>query len=89
MVLKYEIKKIGDKYCSVGENFIDENTELIPVNAIVQNVQKPNHISMYDFVVEELQKLGISDAKAKIDDMLFLDYIIFNEDRHFNNFGKS
>ena len=85
--IKYYIKNIGDKYCSVCENFIDENTELIPVNAIVQNTQKPNHISMYDFVVEELQKLGISDAKTKIDDMLILDYIIFNEDRHFNNFG--
>lgn len=85
--IKYEIKNIGDKYCSVCENFIDENTELIPVNAIVHNTQKPNHISMYEFVVEELQKLGISDAKTKIDDMLFLDYIIFNEDRHFNNFG--
>ena len=85
--IKYEIKNIGDKYCSVCENFIDENTELIPVNAIVQNTQKPNHISMYEFVVEELQKLGISDAKTKIDDMLLLDYIIFNEDRHFNNFG--
>lgn len=85
--IKYEIKKIGDKYCSVCENFIDENTELVPVNAVVQNVQKPNHISMYDFVVEELQKLGISDAKNRIDEMLFLDYIIFNEDRHFNNFG--
>lgn len=85
--IKYEIKNIGDKYCSVCENFIDENTELIPVNAIVHNTQKPNHISMYEFVVEELQKLGISDAKTKIDDMLLLDYIIFNEDRHFNNFG--
>ena len=85
--IKYEIENIGDKTCSVCENFIDENTELVPVNAIVQNVQKPNHISMYDFVVEELQKLGISDAKTKIDDMLLLDYIIFNEDRHFNNFG--
>ena len=85
--IKYEIKNIGDKYCSVCENFIDENTELIPVNAIIQNNQKPNHISMYEFVVEELQKLGISDAKTKIDDMLLLDHIIFNEDRHFNNFG--
>lgn len=85
--IKYEIKNIGDKYFSVCKNFIDENTELIPVNAIVQNVQKPNHISIYDFVVEELQKLGISDAKTKIDDMLLLDHIIFNEDRHFNNFG--
>ena len=85
--IKYEIENIVDKACSVCENFIDENTELVPVNAIVQNTQKPNHISMYEFVVEELQKLGISDAKTKIDDMLLLDYIIFNEDRHFNNFG--
>ncbi|MDU5271998.1 MAG: hypothetical protein E6162_02215, partial [Finegoldia magna] len=75
------------KYCSVCENFIDENTELVPINAIVQNAQKPNHISMYDFVIEELGKLGVNDAKKRINEMLFLDYIIFNEDRHFNNFG--
>lgn len=85
--IKYEIENIGDKTCSVCENFIDENTELVPVNAIVQNVQKPNHISMYDFVIEELGKIGVSDAKNRIDEMLLLDYIIFNEDRHFNNFG--
>lgn len=85
--IKYETKNIGEVTCSVCENFIDENTELVPVNAIVQNVQKPNHISMYDFVIEELEKLGVNDAKKRIDEMLFLDYIIFNEDRHFNNFG--
>lgn len=85
--IKYEIKNMDEMTYSVCENFIDENTELIPVNAIVQNAQKPNHISMYDFVIGELEKLGVNNAKNGIDEMLFLDYIIFNEDRHFNNFG--
>lgn len=85
--VKYEIKEIGNKSYSVCENFINENTELVPVNAIIQSVQKPNHLSMYNFVINELEKLEIHDAKEKINEMLFLDYIIFNEDRHFNNFG--
>lgn len=85
--IKYDVVKINDNYCSICDNFIDENTELVPANAIINSIKKSSNISMYDFLVDELIKLGIKDAKNKIDEMLFLDYIIYNEDRHFNNFG--
>lgn len=85
--IKYEVQDVGGKPCSVCENFINENTELVPINAIIASSQKPNHISMYEFVIGELEKLGIVDARDRINEMLYLDYVIFNEDRHFNNFG--
>lgn len=85
--IKYEVKNIGGKPCSVCENFINENTELVPVSSIIKNGQKPNHMSMYEFVISELEKLGIMDSRNRINEMLYLDYVIFNEDRHFNNFG--
>lgn len=85
--IKYEVKDIGGKPCSVCKNFINENTELVPISAIIRSGQKPNHMSMYEFVIGELEKLGIMDVRDKINEMLYLDYVIFNEDRHFNNFG--
>lgn len=34
-----------------------------------------------------LRKLGISGVARALDQMMVLDYLIVNEDRHFNNFG--
>lgn len=85
--VEYEVKKIGEEYYSFCPNFITENTELVPISAISKRFKKENHVSTFDFVCNSLESLGISDAREKIGEMLFLDYIIFNEDRHFNNFG--
>ena len=72
---------------SVCEDFITENTELIPAWRILKTQKKDNSTSVYQHFVNCCEALGIKDAVPYLDRMIVLDYIIANEDRHFNNFG--
>lgn len=72
---------------SVCENFICEDTELVSAAYIVKAEKRPNHVSAYEHFLNCCDKLGIPDVKKSLDQMLILDYLIANTDRHFGNFG--
>lgn len=72
---------------SVCEDFVDENTELVPAWRIIQTKKRRNNISVYQHFINCCEALGIKDVSTFLDQMLVLDYIIANEDRHLNNFG--
>lgn len=72
---------------SVCEDFVTENTELIPAWRILKTQKKDNNTSVYQHFVNCCEALGIKGAVPFLDRMIVLDYIIANEDRHFNNFG--
>src|SRR5699024_8037502 len=46
-----------------------------------------NHVSVYQHFIDCCRELGIDGAVPFLDRMIVLDYLIANEDRHFNNFG--
>lgn len=72
---------------SICEDFVDKNTELIPAWRILQTKKKNNSELVYYHFVKCCEKLGITNVVPFLDRMIVLDYIIANEDRHFNNFG--
>ena len=72
---------------SVCEDFISKDTELIPAWRIMQLEKKSNNISNYQHFVNCANKLGIPNVISSLDRMITIDFIIANEDRHFNNFG--
>ena len=72
---------------SVCEDFINENTELVPAWRIYQTQKKSNNTSVYQHFVNCCEALGIKDVVPFLDRMIVLDYLIANEDRHLNNFG--
>ena len=72
---------------SVCEDFVNENTELIPAWRVMMTQKKSNSTSVYQHFVKCCEAFGIKDVVPFLDRMLTLDYIIANEDRHFNNFG--
>jgi hypothetical protein len=53
----------------------------------MQTQKKLNHQSPYRHYLDRCEALGIPGVSDAIDRMLAVDYIIVNEDRHFNNFG--
>jgi hypothetical protein len=71
----------------VCEDFITKDTELIPAWRILKTQKKLNNVSVYQHFVNCCEELGIHDSVPFLDRMIVLDYIIANEDRHFNNFG--
>ncbi len=72
---------------SVCEDFISENTELVPAWRIIQTKKQSNSKSMYQHFVDCADTLGIPNVREFLDRMIVIDYIIANEDRHLNNFG--
>lgn len=76
----------GAPYC-VCEDFVSEDTELVPAWRIIQTQKKENNVSVYQHFLNCCEKLGITDVVPFLDRMIVLDYIIANEDRHLNNFG--
>jgi len=72
---------------SLCENFVTSDTELIPAWRVKETLKKDNRDSAYTHLLRCCDAFGIPDVRAVLDKMLVLDYIISNEDRHYNNFG--
>ena len=72
---------------SICEDFVTKESELVPAWRIIKSRKKDNSTSMYMHFVNCCDSLGVKDAVLFLERMITLDYIIANEDRHFNNFG--
>jgi hypothetical protein len=83
----YTLTYIDEYPYSVCEDFITSKTELISAWHIMQTKKRSNSVSAYRHFLNCCAALGIPDARENLDRMLAVDYVIANEDRHFNNFG--
>ena len=85
--IPYRLIWDGDKPYSVCEDFVTANTELVSAWRVMKTQKRDNSTSVYRHYVNCCETLGIKDIVHSIDQMIVLDYIIANEDRHQNNFG--
>lgn len=72
---------------SVCEDFVTQDTELVSAWRIMQMLQKSNNDSVIQHFVKCCDAVGAPDVTHALDQMIVLDYLIANEDRHLNNFG--
>ena len=72
---------------SVCENFVTPNSELIPAWRVMQFRERAYQASNYQHYCYCCEELGLPNVSRSLDQMIVLDYLIANEDRHFNNFG--
>ncbi|MDR1754458.1 MAG: HipA domain-containing protein, partial [Eubacterium sp.] len=72
---------------SICEDFITSETDLVSAYNIMRTLKKDNNTSYYQHFLDCCEKLDIDKAQENLDKMLTLDYLILNEDRHYNNFG--
>ena len=72
---------------SVCEDFVTPDTELIPAWRVMQTQKKDNQTSVYRHYRNCCEKLGVPGTTHALDQMMVLDYLIANEDRHLNNCG--
>lgn len=85
--VKYELDVINKKLVSKCEDFIDKDTELITAHSILKDDLTGNYKDIYEKYIKILESNGISDARDNLEDMILLDYLIMNVDRHLNNLG--
>lgn len=84
---EYKLTLIGDKPYSACKDFVTSETELVTAHNILKSVKKPNNKSVYEHYIDCCKELGITNIQHGLNQMLTLDFIIVNEDRHLNNFG--
>lgn len=83
----YSVTIQKDKPYSVYEDFITADTELISAQHLMESRKRPNHLTKYQHFVECCESVGIVEITDFLDRLLTVDFLIANEDRHFNNFG--
>ena len=85
--VEYSVIWENEEPFSLCEDFITRDTELISASHIMNAFKKPNNLSEYEYYIQCAEKLGVSNIRKEVEKMIVLDFIIANEDRHFNNFG--
>lgn len=85
--VRYDLCVHGLEICSSCANFVDENTEFVPAIHIYSHENRADTESVYTHLLRMCDEFEIDGAKDFIDKMIFIDYLIGNEDRHLGNFG--
>ena len=83
----YSLLWDSGKPYSVCEDFISPETELVSAWRVMQIARKDNSTSVYQHFINCCRKLGLTKVTRSLDQMLAVDYLLLNEDRHLNNFG--
>lgn len=83
--IPYTIDIVNDKIVSKCACFINKDTELVSAYQILHN--NCNKDEAYETYIKLLESNGVSNAREEIENMLILEYLMLNEDRHLNNFG--
>lgn len=81
----YNIAVVNQKIVSKCPCFIDTQTELVTAHQILHNTC--NKSNAYEDYIKILEEHGISDARKNMENMLLLDFLIMNEDRHYKSVG--
>ena len=84
--IDYGIVEHEGAVCSICEDFITRDTELVSAHAVMRSEVHEPGISLYDHYVTCCGRHSL-DVVPMLDRMMVLDYLIANGDRHTNNFG--
>ena len=85
--VSYSVEWRDDLPYSLCETFVDIDTELVPASHVIDSIEYKSDTSLFEHFKKACDKLEIEDAVASVNEMLLLDFIIENTDRHLNNFG--
>lgn len=85
--VEYTLDTYKDMVVSKCPCFITKDTELITAYQIRNDMQRNDNEKDYEDYIHILEENGITNARAEVENMYILDFLIMNEDRHLNNFG--
>lgn len=87
--VEYRVGRINGARVSACDEMLSDTEELIPAGQIMRIFRKGGYRERRDIWVEACQRLGVDrdTIMHATDDFLFLDFLLRNTDRHYNNFG--
>ena len=88
--IPYIMTYTNGRYYSLCDNFITEDTELITASEIIASTAveiTSKDDSTYQQLLKCCEYLGIGNMQRQLEEMMVVDYLIANTDRHWGNFG--
>ena len=87
--IEYRIGRAKGVRVSTCDEMLSDTQELIPGGQIMHIFRDGTNRERRDIWLEACERLGVSRGAARdaTDDFLFLDFLLRNTDRHYNNFG--
>lgn len=85
--VSYQILWDREYPMSVCEDFISRETELVSAWSILQTAKKENSQSLLQHFLGRCECLAIPGMSRGLDQIMTLDFLLANTDRHFHNFG--
>jgi len=83
----YKIIMEANRPLCLCKNFIDVDTELVPAHFVRSVLPKGKNESDYQHFLRCAEHLQIPDVKDFLNNMMALDFLVENTDRHYGNFG--
>lgn len=83
----YKIIMEANRPLCLCKNFISVDTELVPAHFVRSVLPKSKSESDYQHFLRCAEHLEIPDVKDFLSNMLALDFLVENTDRHYGNFG--
>ncbi len=82
----YDLTIEGSKMCSISKNFITADTELVPLSFFYHHEKRDKaKTTTYDHILHMCDKYEIPGARKYLDEVIFIDYVTRNGDRHLGN----
>jgi len=85
--IPYTLNIIRNKPYSMCDNFITQDTELVSAYRLTKTVRQGNHESNFVHFLRSADEYSMKGVRLFVEQMIVLDYIIANYDRHWVNFG--
>lgn len=85
--VEYQLMRENGKPYSVCPNMTSDRQDFVSAYYIFSAFPQKVGVSAYDHFLSCCEKLEIPDAQQSLQQMMVLDYLICNQDRHFGNFG--
>ena len=85
--VSYDVIERNGRYFSSCKDFIDTDHEYVSAYYLASSLHATKKVNSEILLEEAIEKYEIPNSDHFIDQMLCLDYMILNEDRHWTNFG--
>ena len=85
--VSYIVEVYENKLVSVCPNMLNDRTELVPASEILRSLDPDKDEFWFNPYLNYLIDHGVPHAEKKLEDMLVLDYLMLNTDRHAQNLG--
>ena len=85
--IEYRLLKIDDESYSICKDFVNDDEDLVPIFRFINQKKMSQNDSSFTHLIKLLEEYNVPNYRKALDQMLVIDYLIANEDRHYNNFG--